>query len=335
MVTTAIPRGRGTKLLLKPQTDFATAVSGAGAFELNTYTRALTPKRPLEDDDVTGTVGFANPTDDRPAAPGLEDADGSLTVPVDLVQLGFWLSMLLGAPSTAAVADPAPAGTKAHTFVSGGVSIPLATLEAYNAAGQLEKMTGSLVQDLTLPIGPEKGYAQAPITLMARKVSDPYAVSVFTGPTVVALSSRVPNVAGVLSIAGSQVGRVLKGTLKILNRLEMDRYAGDNLQSDAFLMSRGVELNIDARYTTDALRAFGAVGADGVLPDPFAVTLTWSLGTYLRLVISLAAMRFEPVGVAVQNGGNITQSLRGRAEIGSGSPMITAVLTNAYESYPF
>lgn len=333
--TTALPRGRGTLLRLKSQTDYLTPAAGASAVELNAYTRAFNGKRPLEDDDVNGVTGYANPTDDRPAAPGLEDADGSLTVPLDLNQLGYWLAMALGAPGTADAGGGAPAGTKVHTFVSGGLGIPIATLEAFNAAGQLEKMIGGLLQDISLPIGAEKGYAQVPITLMGRQVSDPYAVSVFTGPTVAPLVARVPNSSGVLSIGGTQVGRITKGTLKLLNRIEQDRYAGDNLQSDAFLATRGVDLSITARYVTDALRAFGAVGADGVLPDPFAVALTWRLTDNLKLVVNLPAMRFEKVSVAVQNGGLMTQDLRGRAEVGSGAAMITAVLTNALTGYAF
>lgn len=333
-VTTNLPRGRATLLNLKSQTDFPTPAAGASGVQLNVYQRTFNKKRPLEDDDVTGVVGYQNPTDDRPAEPGLEDADGSLSVPLDLHQIGYWLTMALGVEATPVSVDtPAPVGTFAHTFTSGAAGLPIVTMEAMNATSQYEKLIGGLVQDITLPIGPDKGYARAPVTLMGRQVSDPYNASVFTTPTVSALAKRVPNSNGVLSIGGVQTGRVTRGTLKIANTIEMDRYSGDNVQSEAFLAKISAELNVTARYVTDAIRAYGATGADGILPDAQAVVLTWALSTYMKLVVTLPAVRFEPVSVPVQNGGTMTVDLKGRAEVGAAAPMITAVLTNLTAAY--
>ncbi|MET3665903.1 phage tail tube protein [Caulobacter sp. 1776] len=332
-MTTNLPRGRATLLNLKGQADFPTAASGANAVQLNVYQRTFNKKKPLEDDDINGVVGYANPTDARPAEPGLEDADGSLQAPLDLHQIGYWLLMTLGAPGSAAVDDPAPAGTYAHTFTSGAAGLPIATMEAMNAPGQFEKLIGGLVQDATLPIGPDRGYAKVPITLMGRQTSDPYNASVFTGPTVSALAKRVPNSKGIITIGGVQVARITRGTLKISNSIEMDRYAGENVQSDAFLAKISTDLNLTARYVTDAIRAYGATGSDGFLPDAQEVALTWSLGTYMKLVVTLPAVRFEPVSVPVQNGGTMTVDLKGRGEVGAAAPMVTAVLTNLTTAY--
>lgn len=333
-VTNNVPRGRGTLLNLKSQVDFATPASGAGAVQLNVYQRTFNKKRPLEDDDVTGQVGFANPTDDRPAEPGLEDADGSLQVPLDLHQIGYWLTMALGLEATPEeVEGGAPAGTFDHTWTSGGSGLPIVMLEGQNAPGQHEKMVAGLLQDITFPIGPEKGYAKLPITLVGRQVSDPYVNSVFTAPTVAPLAKRVPNSRGLIAIGGSAVGRVTRGTLKLSNTIEMDRYAGDNLQSDAFLAKISAELNLTARYTTDAIRALGATGVDGVLPDPHEIVLTWAIGPYVKLVLTLPAVRFEPVSAPITNGGTITVDLKGRAEVGASAPLLTAVLTNLTSAY--
>lgn len=330
--TTALPRGRTSALRLADQADVQTQATGA-FFELNTYTGTFNKKRPLDDDDVTGQVGFANNTDARPAAPGLEDADGTLNVPLDLDQFGWWLRGALSTYAKAAVGGGAPAGTMAHTFQSGGLSLAARTIERQFSATQFEAMIGAVVQELSLPIGADKGYAKSDLKLWGRQVTDPYTATIAGAPTVVALASRVPASSGAILIGGAAVGRIQTGSLKITNTVTADRYAGDNLESDAFLDKTDVSLDITARYTTDALRIFGKTGANGVLPDPFSIQLSWTLGPNLNLVVTAPAVRFNPVSIAIQNGSLIQQQLSGRGEVGAGAPMITAVLTNARASY--
>lgn len=331
--TTVLPRGRTVALRLADQVDVPTQAVGNFS-EINTYAQTFNKKRPLDDDDITGQVGFANNTDARPAAPGLEDADGTLQAPLDLVQIGYWLKGALGSyDGGVAIANPAPAGTKAHTFASGAVSLPARTLERQFTATQLEAMIGAVVTQLSLPIGAAAGYAKCDVSLWGRQVTDPYNASIAGAPTIVALGARVPNSSGVITAGGVQMGRVTTGSLKISNTVTPDRYAGDNLESDAFLEKVDAALDITARYTTDALRALGQNAAGSVLPAVTAVTLSWQLSAYLKLLVTLPAVRFNPVSIAVQNGGLMTQQLTGRAEVGAGGPMVTAVLTNQQAVY--
>ena len=329
--TTALPRGRGVAIRLADQADVSTQAI-ANFFEVNSYASAFNKKKPLDDDDVQGQAGYANVTDSRPAAPGLEDADGTMQVPMDMDQIGFHLKGLLGLYSVAAAAGGAPGGTMAHTFQSGALSLPARTIERQLNTGQFEAMIGAVVKDMTFPIGAEKGYAKADMSLWGKQVTDPYVATAAAAPTVVPLISRVPATSGVLRANGVQIGRVQSGNLKVTNDVQADRYAGDVTESDAFLQAVAAQLSVTARYTTDALRTLGATGGV-VLPPIQAVDLTWTLSTYLKLVITLPAVRFEPVSIAVTNGGLLTQQLSGRAEVAAGGPMLTAVLTNARATY--
>jgi hypothetical protein len=331
--TTVLPRGRQTLLRLKDQTDFKTGAAGAGAFELNTYTRNFQKKADPADDDVLGQVGYANNTDSRPAAPAVEDASGTLSVPFDMAQIGYWLKGLFGTGVDEEQADPAPAGTYAHTWTSGGDSLPIRTLETVFGATQFEALIGAVVQDATFPIGADKGYAQVDLTLSGRQRTDPYTASVFEAPTVVALGRRAPKSIGTISIGGVSLGRVQSGSLKVTNTIDLDRYAGDRQQSDAFLSAMAAEVDATVRYTSDAVRQYGIAGTDGVLPDPVAVELDWILSPYMKLSVTLPAVRFSPMDVPVQNGGLMTVALKGRAEISAGAAMLTAVLTNLTAAY--
>lgn len=324
-VTAALPRGRTSALRLADQVDIPTQAA-AGYFEVNTYAATFNKKRPLDDDDITGQAGYANTTDSRPAAPGVEDADGTMSVPLDLLQLGFWLKGLLGVEPAAPTANGAAFD---HTFKSGAVSLPARTLERQFNATQLEAMIGALVKDATFPIGADKGYAQVDLSLWGRQVTDPYAASVAGAPTVVALAARVPKSSGLLKLNGTNIGRVTTGNLKITNDIQSDRYAGDYLQSDAFLQGVAAQLSITARYTNDALRSAGVTIQGSVLPAVQAMELDYILSPALKLVFTLPAVRFEPVTAPITNGGLITVQMSGRAEVGAAAPMLTAVLTNA------
>jgi hypothetical protein len=323
MTTTNLPRGRTTAHRWAQQTAFNTAAT-ANFFELNAYSSTFTPKRPLDDDDVLGSAGYANVTDARPAAPGVEDADGSMALPLDLTQIAWLLEALFGS-----VAPTNATGVYTRVFTSGGVALPLWTIEKQLATGQFEKLIGGVCKDATFPIGADKGYASVDTTWAGFQVSAPYAATAAGAPTVVPLANRMPKSSGLLKIGGTQIGRITTGSLKVTNTIDMDRYAGSVQESDVFLTKTDAALDITARYVDDTLRAYGTPGAGGFLPTPVAVEIDYVLSANLSLIFTLPAVRFEPVAVATENGGLMTQKLSGRAEVGSAAAMVTATLVNS------
>ena len=326
MTTTVLPRGRQSRLRLAYQSAFATQAT-SGFQELNTYSHSFNRTRPLADDDVLG-AGFANLVDERPAAPGLEEADGSLSVPFDLAQIGFWLKAAMGAPTTSGTT------TKTHVFTTGSTSLPSLTLEReFVSAAQLEAMIGGVVKTAKFDFGPSQGFRSLDLSLAGRQVLAPYASTIAGTPTVQALSNRVPASIGVIKQGGTAIGQVISGDLTLTNDFEMDRYVGDPFRSAVGLNATNAELNFTARYTTDTQRAFANPDATTLLPAPVAISIEYIVSATLKLVLDLPAVRYEPVSIAVQNGKALTQSFKGRCEVGASSPMMTATLTNAFASY--
>lgn len=326
MTTTVLPRGRQTRVRMAYQSAFATQAT-SGFQELNTYTSNFNPIRPLADDDVLG-AGFANLVDERPAAPGLEEADASLSVPFDLAQIGFWLKAAMGAPTTTGTT------TKTHVFTTGSTSLPSLTLEReFVSAAQFEAMIGGVVKTAKFDFSPGQGFRGLDLSLAGRQVLAAYTSTIAGTPTVQALSNRVPASIGVIKQGGTAIGQVTDGDLTLTNDFEMDRYVGDRFRSAVGLNAINAELNFTARYTTDTQRNFANPDATTLLPAPVAISIEYIVSATLKLVLDLPAVRYEPVSIAVQNGKALTQKFKGRCEVGASSPMLTATLTNAFASY--
>lgn len=326
MPTTALPTGRKTRHRATYETTLG--VNPGSAFsELHVYSSEITPVQPLVDDDVLG-AGYANPIDDRPAAPSVSDPTWKASVPLDLSQIGFWLGAALGRVSATGTTP------KTHLFSSGGLLIPTLSLEKELVAGaQYEGLLGSAIKTMKFSVGPKAGYNMVDIDGIGAILVEPYASTAAGTPTVETLAGRVANSVGVLKIAGTQIGSVISGDLTLTNDLELDRYVGNsNNVSLIALNGMSVDVNLTARYQTDVLRAYGALGANP-LPPVQTLDVVYSLGASLSLTLHLSNIRFEPVGVPTTNGKAMTISMKGRAELDATNAMLTATLVNAHATY--
>ena len=325
MTTINYPRGRQTKIRMAYQTAFATQAT-SGFQELNTYTHVFNPNRPLQEDDVLG-AGFANLVDDRTPAPGLEEADASLSVPFDLAQIGFWLKAAMGAPVTTGTT------TKTHVFTTGQTALPTLTLEREMAAAQFEAMIGGVVKTTKFDFSPSGGFRQLDLTLAGRQVLPAYTSSIAGTPTVQALANRIPASIGVIKQGGVAIGQVISGDLTLTNDFEMDRYVVVRFRSAVGLDGIGAELNFTARYLTDTQRNFANADVATGIPASVAISIEYIVTASLKLVLDLPAVRYDPVSIAVQNGKTLTQSFKGRCEASASAPLLTATLTNAVPAY--
>jgi hypothetical protein len=325
MTTTSLPRGRGSIIRASYQSALATAMTTSFS-ELNTYGHDFQKSRPLGDDDILG-AGFANSVDARPAVPDVEDAKGSLLVPLDISQIGFWLGAAMGRVSATGTTP------KSHVFSSGGLTLPSMTLERQLISGQFEEMVGAVVTGITFPFGAGAGYHQVGIDLAGVKIIEPYSSTLAGSPTVEALANRVPKGVGVIKVATTQIGSIISGSCKLTNSVDWDRYVGDsNFPSLAALTKQDVDFNLTARYNTDALRAYGSLGSN-LLPTAQQFDIEYTLSASLKLTLTAKNVRCEPVNVPVQNGGTMTVGIKGRAEVDASNAMLTATLLNSHATY--
>lgn len=152
---TVLPRGKMTDVLLKSQSDFATAAAGDYARTF-VYELTLAEAFGLPDDPILNPAR-TNDRDPTAPAPDVHRHGGRAVVPLDLNHLGWWLVGLFGAPVTTPVAatgtivfsgQPGVGSTitingVAHTFVSGAPSGAQIQIGA-NLAATLDNIIATL-----------------------------------------------------------------------------------------------------------------------------------------------------------------------------------------------
>lgn len=330
MSTTVLPKGRMTRIRAAYETTIATN-PGSGFSELHSYAHEIKPNRPLVDDDVLG-AGFPNNTDDRPAAPNIGDPSQTLSVPLDIGQIGFWLGAFLGRVSAAGTTP------KTHSFTSGVGAMPTLSIEREFLSGaQYEGLLGAYVTSMKFPFGPSSGYQQIDVQLGGCNYVEPYTSTAAGSPLVETLSARVAKSVGVIKVgaigSAAQIGSIISGDLTITADCDADRYVGNSGNvSLVAINSMSFEWNLQARYNTDALRAYGSLGSN-VLPTAQEFDLVYSLGANSSLTLVTKNTRVEPVSVPVTNGKSMSIALKGRGEVDSTNAALLATLVNSHATY--
>jgi Phage tail tube protein len=327
MPTTALPRGRKTRNRLVFETTFKVN-PGSGTTEFHAYALTIKPNRPLVDDDVIG-AGYANSVDSRPAAPSVSDPTVSLSVPLDIGQIGWWLGGALGRVSASG------STVKTHVFTTGNEVLPTMSLEQeFAAASQYAGAGGVTIKSLKFNFGPGPGYQQVDIEAMAGTYIEPYNATAMGSPTVETLVARAAKSVGSVSLGGTQAGDIISGDVTVSNDLAGERYLGDGADVSQIAIDGGVSVavNVSARFRTDTLRTLGNVGA-GVVPPVGNVSINYVVGANLTLTLFMPNVRWEPVAAPVTNGKSVTMSLTGRAELDATNPALTATLVNGHASY--
>lgn len=328
MTTSNDPRGRLAELYSASQTALITPAASPGqTFQRrHFYDWTPSPQEEPQDDELMGG-GFANSIDARPAAPDIHRASLRVAWPLDLVQIGFVLSELLGLPQTTGT------GPYVHTFDSATTQVPSRTFERKLAAGQFDGATGAVARSLQFPIGSDRGYTRVTADYFAREALEQYGVSIAGSPETPSINSRVPRAVGTIKRGGTLLAAVISGDATIANVLGEDSYAGSKFVDDVALEGRTAAINITGRFKGAAMRDLGKVPVGGVIQDASDFDLEWTLSPSLKLVLTIRNVRFARVGIGTSGPGRLDVPLRGRAEIGGASSMVTAVLTNSLASY--
>jgi len=144
MASTPRLRGADIRAYVKAESTYGTAPSGDWA-QIPLYTMSAGATSSLQDDPVLSATGEVT-RDSTGAYLGRPETGNDIVVPVDLESIGFWLKMLLGAPSTTGSSD------YVHTFVSGYQSgLPSFSLEKHLARiSKYALITGAKANTLSI-----------------------------------------------------------------------------------------------------------------------------------------------------------------------------------------
>ena len=209
-----MPRAIGANchIHMFPETVYGTAPGGNWR-RMPFLSIDLGAEQPLLDADVIGVGGSRDP-----AAPFLDTVtvQGQAVVPVDLVNIGHWLRLLLGPPTTTGT-DP----NFIHTFGSGAAALPSNSVEiGYPDVPNYDLCTGVRANTLEIDFSPS-GPATATFGLLGQG-STRGAASAGGTPTSAAYTA-FHKAQGSISRAGAALAQVTAARMTYTNGMEMVR----------------------------------------------------------------------------------------------------------------
>ncbi|MBR0670743.1 phage tail tube protein [Neoroseomonas soli] len=204
--------GANCRLLMIPEATYGTAPAGDW-LRMPFLSCDLGAEQPLLDADVIG-VGSSR----DPAAPFLDTVtvQGQAVVPVDLNNIGHWLRLLLGPPTTTGTSP-----NFIHSFGSGAAALPSNSIEiGYPDVPNYDLCTGVRADTLEIDFSPT-GPATATFGLMGQ--GSTRGASSSGGTPTSAAYNAFNKAQGAISRNGSALAQVTGARMTYANGMEMVR----------------------------------------------------------------------------------------------------------------
>ncbi|MCS6930647.1 MAG: phage tail tube protein [Acetobacteraceae bacterium] len=309
--------GANCRLLMIPEATYGTAPAGDWR-RMPFLSCDLGAEQPLLDADVIG-VGSSR----DPAAPFLDTVtvQGQAVVPVDLVNIGHWLRLLLGPPTTTGTSPDF-----VHTFGSGAAALPSNSIEiGYPDVPSYDLCTGVRADTLELDFAPT-GPATATFGLMGQGSTRGAASSGGT-PTSAAYTA-FHKAQGAISRNGAALAQVTGARLTYANGMEMVR----TIRADRKV--EGVDPGI-ARATGQITARFAdttlLTQAQDNAPAEFAFSYT--IDANRSLTFTLHEVYLALAKTPVEGPGGVEASFAFRAAYNAtATRMMTVVLRNQQQA---
>lgn len=310
---------QGSSFKLRTKQESTEGVAATGNYDqVPCLAFSLTPQQDMDQDAVLSsgpTRAKADPVY------GLVRVQGEARVPLELVHIGRWLKMLLGAPVTTGASD------FTHTFKDGSAALPSNSFEkAFPDITRFEMAVGARANTMQVGIGVD-GAAEATIGLLA--LSETTAGVTGAGTPVVTTYERFHRVNGAVARGGSALASVTGGEFTITNDMEMVPAVRNDFRMEGidFGLS-GASGTITLRFANHTLRteALARTAAD----MRYTLTLSATKEIEFRFPRSFLAVQGNPI----EGPRGISQSFRFAAAYDTTlACAVQVVLKNQVASY--
>lgn len=271
-------RARGANATMRLALEATYGTSPADGYVAMPFvSSALGEERPLLDDDTLGHGReMQDPTYD------VATATGDIVVPLDARALGYWLTMMFGAATSAA-----DGANTSHVFTSGAQQLPSASIEIGNPeVPSFGMIYGVMANQLKFDMK-RSGLASVTVSCIAKGEADPVAATVDANPTALA-ETRFAQASGQLMIDGVAAGDIVSASVTLSNNLEaIETIAADGRIAGADPGMFGATGTITVLFDDDAKTAKARSGV------PVHIALQWTVGAF-TLTIDLSRC-FLPV----------------------------------------
>lgn len=289
----------------------------SGYKKLPFISTTLSAEQGLIADDIIGTGR-------DPSAPSRDviNVNGDVVVPVDLLNFGNWLKLLLGAPTSVNAT-----GTYTHTFGSNLQALPSAAIEIGNPEVPSYAMNKGVMAN-TLNIRMQRsGLVQATVGLIGQ--NEVVAATTGAGTPTEAAVTRFNQFQGSIKRDGTPLGNVVSADFTYSNNLEqVEVIRADGLIGGVDPGKASFTGSIVARF--DSLDLFNLAVAGTASEIAFG----FEIGASSKLTFTLPSV-FLPRPkreISGPNGVQATFAIQA-SRAAAGTKMLTAALVNNVASY--
>ncbi len=314
---------QGKAVSIYQQIEATEAVKPTGNYrKLPVKSFSLAPTENLQQDVVLSSpAATRDPMD--PYRDFIELA-GDAVVPLDLSNIGHWLRMLLGSPTTTGTTD------FTHVFRSGSNALPSAAFEKVygDITGAHEGYLGVRANTLNLPIQPS-GVAEATIGLMG--LSHTPNLTSAPGTPSTAVFERFNRFQGSVSRNGSALPAFMTGSLTFSNAMEAVKAVRSDRRIEGIDWA---ETSAQFDGTVCLTTANASILTDAVAGTPCALSYLLQITAVKSLLIELPRVTLTPTGPRLEGPMGIDLPVRGIASFDATAVcMLRATLKNQTATY--
>jgi|GEM_PF-2504764 len=320
MATASIALGQLADLLFKIESAYGTS-PGGNFQKAHFYKASLRETKPLENDPIIGSI-YNNFRDPGAFAPALSEHGGTLELPLCINQIGDWLKLVFGAPSTSGSTN------FTHVFTSGALTLPSYAIEIKPIAGDFRMHTGVAARSLTLDLADAAGMQRVMLDVLG--FGEAIAGSTGGGtPTAPRTYAPFKATGAQVKLDTVAVGSLLSAKLTYETGLSQDRFIDTSDKFGAAVLAEQAQFSgeLRVRYSAATYDSLAAAETEKALSIEFIV------GANNSLIIDAPAIRFARAGVAIEGPGGIEQTISFRARQTTGAPQMTATLKNQVATY--
>lgn len=308
-------RGQNAKMALAFETAYGTPpVTGYKAMPF--LSCQLGAEQGLIESDILGYGRYTqDPTYD------VVTNDGDVVVPLDTRSFGYWLSLLLGAPTSGATG-----ALYQHSFESSAMVLPTASIEV--GFPDIPKYSTHYgVGANTLQIQMQRsGLASATIGLIGKGETVLANTTAAGTPADFGPPLRFASASGSVTVDGLAVGEVVSANVNFSNGLDKDetiRPDGEINGIDAGMPSMSVSLTTKFADVTLYNKATSKT--------PVSIVLAWALGNYI-MKLEMGRLFLPRTKKPISGPGGIQSEFNAIGSAG-GRPLLIATLINDVVSY--
>lgn len=307
--------GARAQMALAFESTYGTAPA-SGYVKMPFATAGLGAAQGLIDSEL---VGYGR--DPLPPIKDVVTVDGDVVVPVDVDGIGYWLKLLLGAPTTTGTTP------KTHTFASGGLTLPSASIEIGNPEVPSFRMYSGVRADTLKVTMQRSGNLQATFGLVGQGES--VAGTTAAGSPTALTVQRFGHFNGAIKRDGSTLGNITSGDFTYsngLDRIETIRADGKIDGADPGIAS--LKGKISTRFADTTLMTQAQNGT------PCELEFSWVIDANRTLKITAHAVYLPVPKIEIPGPSGIMADYDWQAALAtSPARMMTAVLINSVSAY--